>query len=36
MKSLVEHHLLKIDVRDAIVAEKLNNPIVINELKRAG
>ena len=36
MKILIEHNLLRIEHRDTIVAEKLSNPVVINEIKQSG
>lgn len=36
MKMFLEQKLLNIDLRDTIVAEKLSNPIVINEIKQSG
>lgn len=36
MKIFLEQKLLKVDLRDTIVAEKLSNPIVINEIKQSG
>eukprot|EP00347_Sterkiella_histriomuscorum_P009134 403342390 len=36
MKSLLDQKLLKIENRDTITAEKLSNPIVINEIRQKG
>lgn len=36
MKIFLEQKLLNVDLRDTIVAEKLSNPIVINEIKQTG
>ncbi len=36
IKTILDQKLLKIENRDTIIAEKLSNPVVINELKQAG
>lgn len=36
MKHLLEHQLLRVENRDTITAEKLSNPVVINEIKQSG
>lgn len=36
MKILLDKSLLKIEHRDTILAEKLSNPVVINEIKQSG
>lgn len=36
MKLLLDQQLLRIENRDTITAEKLSNPVVINEIKQTG
>lgn len=36
MKTLLDQKLLRIENRDTITAEKLSNPVVINEIKQTG